>query len=257
MKTFRWIVLFLTLTVSAVSAESLWDEEFSGYVSQSKKLTEGQIVTVTIDASTKLTFTSTKAGDKELTLTFSGGETGDLFSFLPEISSGTTQSREGEEDIELSTQLAARVQETADTGLAYIQGSRSMQIQGAVEAVTVTGWLRAEDLDQDNRIPFAKLAESELTFRTFLDSEEQILTENDIVEAVAELRAEAEVTPGEAEEAGETPAAGEGAPDEAEGTAPEAGTGAGETGPRYRLSEEKKRELLLQYINNLIDLIFQ
>lgn len=253
MKTFRWIVLLLTLSVSAVSAESLWDEEFSGYASQAKKLTEGQIVTVTIDASTKLAFTSTKAGDKELTLTFSGGETGDLFSFLPKISSGTTQSREGEEDIELSTQLAARVQETADTGLAYIQGSRSMQIQGAVEAVTVTGWLRAGDLDQDNRIPFAKLAESELTFRTFLDSEEQILTEDDIVEAVAELRAEAE---GEAEEAGEAPAAGEGAPGEAEETAPEAGTGAGETGPRYRLSEEKKRELLLQYINNLIDLIF-
>jgi len=247
------MVLFLTLTVSALSAESLWDEEFSGYVSQSKKLTDGQIVTVTIDASTKLTFTSTKAGDKELTLTFSGGETGDLFSFLPEISSGMTQSREGEEDIELSTQLAARVQEIDNTGLAYIQGSRSMQIQGAVEAVTVAGWLRAEDLDQDNRIPFAKLAESELTFRTFLDSEEQILSEDDIVEAVAELRAEAEeatAAPGEADEAGEAPAAGEGAPGEA-------GTGAGETGPRYRLSEEKKRELLLQYINNLIDLIFQ
>lgn len=249
MKAFLWTLLFLPLVLSTPGAESLWDEEFSGYVSQSKKITEGQIITVLIDASTKLAFSSTKAGDKEIILTFSGGETGDLFSFLPEISSGTTQSRSGEEDFELSTQLAARVREVDNSGMAYIQGSRSMRIQGAVEAVTITGWLRAEDLNQDHSIHFAKLAESELTFRTFLDSEKQILTPEDIVETLAEAAAEAEAAVPAGEETAET-----GPAEAGEETAPRASSGAG---PRYRLSDEKKRELLLQYINNLIDLIFQ
>ena len=246
MKAFLWTLLFLPLVLSTPGAESLWDEEFSGYVSQSKKITEGQIITVLIDASTKLAFSSTKAGDKEIILTFSGGETGDLFSFLPEISSGTTQSRSGEEDFELSTQLAARVREVDNSGMAYIQGSRSMRIQGAVEAVTITGWLRAEDLNQDHSIHFAKLAESELTFRTFLDSEKQLLTPEDIVETLAEAAAEAEAAGAETAETGPAEAGEE--------TAHRASSGAG---PRYRLSDEKKRELLLQYINNLIDLIFQ
>lgn len=215
-------------------AESLWEEDFNSYGTGQKLLRPGSIINVTIDSETTLTFSSSGSGDRELVLTFSGGETGDLFSFLPEIQSMERSNLEGEEEISLKTSLAARVQETNSAGMSLVQGTRTLVLKNSVQALTVSGWCDPKKVDAAGNIPFEHLAEGRLTYRTLLEPEEEILREEDIISGLTD--------PG-------TEEAGEAADEEATGEAADAG---GE----MTLTEERKKELLLQYVNRFVDLIF-
>ena len=164
-------------------------------------------------------------------MTFSGGETGNLFSFLPEAASTRRGGTEGEEDLALSASIAVRVQETDDSGMSLLRGSRNTSVSGGVQALTVSGWCNPKSVAADGTIPFQQLADGTLTYRTLLDGEEEILREEDIITAIAALESEA-----------------------ADDNDEEGGTGTPET---KTLSEERKAELLLQYINQFLTIIFQ
>jgi hypothetical protein len=106
-------------------------------------------------------------------------------------------------------------------------------------------------------VSFSKIADSRLVFRSLLQPTEEILTEEDIEEVVAEL------TSPESEEAAdtETPAGptetptAEGTAAETVGTAEEAAEAT--QGVSYRLTDERKKQLFLRYVNRLLDLVFR
>lgn len=221
-------------------AESLWNEDFSGYGIGGKRLEPGRILTVTINSDTNLTFSSVNSGERELILSFTGGETGDLFSFLPDIQSSRRNTVEGEEEFSLSTSLAVRVRETSAAGMSYVEGSRTRRVDGGVQAVTVSGWLDPQSLNSDGSISFDLLADGTLTYRTFAAGNEEILGEDDITAAVRTAESSAAA---EAAGSPETAADGE-------------ETAAAERQPPIGISDARKRELLLEYINSFLDIIF-
>ena len=242
--SFLFASLLLALSAPVqTGADSLWTPGFSGYLTSKTAVQEGDIVLVQIDASSSLSFEASNSDAKSITLEFSGGEFGNLFSFLPATRTGGSQSAKGSQDYSLETEIAARIAEIDESGKARLEGNRSFSLENKQELVSIGGWLDPATLGSDRRISFSQLADARLSFRTFLAPAAATLTAADIEEVIETIEA-APIGP-----AGE--AAGAAAP----------AAGVEETAVRerrsYQLSQVKKIELFLSYINRMVDLLFQ
>lgn len=242
MKKTVMLLYAMTSICLSVAGESLWDAEFQGYHRKPLLLREGETVFITLDSDTSLSFSASKTGDKEIVFEFSGGEGSNPFAFLPDVKTGTAGTIEGEEEYSLKGRVAARIGEQRGPGVYSVQGTRSIQLQGAVQALTVTGLLDASLLGEGKTVAFNSLQEGRVVFRSFLETETPLLTEADITRGLAESGTV------EAEEGG----FGEDAVVE-----PGDGTG-GQIPPEgFSLLEDKKRALLLRFVNQFLDLVFQ
>jgi flagellar basal body L-ring protein FlgH len=241
------IILAFTATAEVV-ADSLWTPGFSGYLSSESAIQEGDIVLVRIDASSSLSFEASTSDAKNITFEFSGGEFGNLFSFLPSTRTGGNQSVKGAQDYSLETEIAARVAEIDETGNARLEGSRTFSLENKEELIAIAGWIDPGTLGSDRRITFSQLADARLQFRTFLQPSAATLTAADIEEVIQTI---------------EIPATAAAVPTEAATAAPAAPAEVAPVQPliqerrSYQLSQEKKIELFLSYINRMVDLLFQ
>jgi len=259
-KAARVFIPFLLLAVVLpAGGESLWSPDFKGYLSGSKGLAVGDALVVQIDASSSLSFSSSSNDSKNLTLEFSGGDSGNIFSFLPQVRTGGTQSAAGKDSLSLKTQIPVVVTAVNPDGTAQVQGSRSVAIQGKNESITVTGSVSPGLLDQKGTINFSKLANARLTYTTFLASAKDVLSPADLQRLLTPAAGAAAA--GGAPAATPAPAAGApaagaraaGAP----APAPAAGAAANppaQTG--LTIPDARKKELLLLYLNRLIDIVF-
>jgi hypothetical protein len=240
---FAHTILFLAATFTA-AADSLWTPGFTGYLSSESIVEAGDIVLVQIDAASSLSFEASTSDAKNITFEFSGGEFGNLFSFLPTTRTGGNQSVQGEQDFALETEIAARVAEIDGTGKARLQGSRTFGVEGKQELIAIGGWVDPRNLGPDRRISFSQLADARLRYSTFLQPSGPTLTAADIEEVIETIEIPA---PGAA------PVAGEGA----EAAAQPAAETVTQERRSYQLSQEKKIELFLSYVNRMVDLLFQ
>ena len=151
---------------------------------------------------------------------------GNLFNFLPAVKTGGDRSLKGKENYKLQAQIVGRVTDIDATGKLFIQGTKSIQFEGKAETVIISGWIDPEDLNQQRRISFSQIADARLVFTTFLEPAAAVITDQDIQRVLVEV---------------------EGAAEGEEATTTE----------RIELSEAKRRELILRYINRLLDIIFQ
>ncbi len=263
MNVFRNIlraIIFL-LACAGLTAESLWTPDFQGYLSGNVTIQEGDIVYVEIDAASTLSFSSSSSDSRSITLEFSGGEYGDLFSFLPLVTTGEDQALKGKEEYTYTSLIGTRIIEIDSTGKARIQGSRGISFGGKEESITLSGWADSRYLGPQNKIKFSQLADATLQFRTFLQPSTVMLADEDIEEIIRTIAVPegASSPPGGAlVPTGETssPPGGALVPT-GEAPPPTGGTAGTETVTTYRLSETRKKELLLLYLNRLVDLIFR
>lgn len=283
MKAARIVLPFLLLAAALpAGGESLWSPDFKGYLSGSKGLAAGDSFVVQIDASSSLSFSSSSNDSKNLTLEFTGGESGNIFSFLPQVRTSGTQTTAGKDTLGLKTQIPVVVTAVNPDGTAQVQGSRAVVIQGKNESITVTGVLSPRLLDQKGTINFSKIANARLTYTTFLASSKDVLSPADLQRLLAPAATAAPAASGTAAApgAGATGAAATaapGAPAGAAATSPGAGAGAagaagaGAAAPAapagavtsaqpaqtgLAIPEARKKELLLLYLNRLIDIVF-
>jgi flagellar L-ring protein FlgH len=241
------VLLFAAITPAG--GESLWSPDFKGYLSGSRGLVVGDALVVRIDASSSLSFSSSSNDSKNLTLEFSGGDSGNLFSFLPQVRTGGALSTTGKDSLSLKTQIPVVVTAVNADGTAQVQGSRTVTIQGKNESVAVTGAVSPSLLDQKGTIDFNKLANARLTYTTFLASAKDALSAADLQRLLAPAAAAAPA-------AGTTaPATGAAVTGPAAPAAAATGTAApAQTG--LVIPDARKKELLLLYLNRLIDIVF-
>jgi len=228
--------------------DSLFIPGFDGYLTSRSAVATGDIVNVQVDGASVLSFRAASSDAKTLTLEFSGGEFGNLFSFLPQARSGGEQTSRGRQEYELNSRFAARVTQVDPTGKARIEGSRSVSLEGKQESLSLSGWLDPADLGSGREVRFSQLADARLSFRTLLQPASPVLTSRDIQQILAAQPASAD--PAAAGPAATGPATGALAP---------AGAPAGPAAPRpaYSLTDTRKLDLFLRYVNRLIDLLFQ
>ncbi|HVO37683.1 MAG TPA: flagellar basal body L-ring protein FlgH [Spirochaetia bacterium] len=254
MKGARIILTILLLSVFETSgAESLWSPGFKGYLSGGRGPAVGDVLVVQIDASSSLSYASSSTDAKNLTLEFAGGDAGNLFSFLPQVRTGGSRSTTGRDTLSLKTQIPAVVTGVNPDGTVTVQGSRNVTIEGKEESVTVSGVVSPGLVDQKGTIPFSRLANSRLVYRTFLSSAQDVLSPADLRQLLppAPAAGAAAAAPGGAAPAGQ-PAAGQPAAGQPAATAQPAPAAQ----PGLTITDARKRQLLLLYLNRLMDVIF-
>ncbi len=240
---FGCLILCL-ISAEGVFADSLWTPGFEGYLSTKTMVQEGDIVLVQIDTSTSLSFDASASDAKNITFEFSGGEFGNLFSFLPATRTGGNQTARGKQEYTLQTEIAARITEIDGTGKARVEGTRSFSLENKEELVSIAGWIDPGILGPDRIVSFSQLADARLQFRTLLEPAGATLTAADIEEVIEIIQTQPVAVPGEA----------------AVGQPPEGASTAQplvEERRSYQLTQEKKVELFLSYINRMVDLLFQ
>jgi len=244
MKAIR--ILFPLILAAGVGswADTLWTPSFDGYLSARSALSAGDIVYVQIDGATSLSFQAAASDAKSLTLEFSGGQFGNLFSFLPQTRSGGEMSSRGRQQYTLESRFAARVAQVDTTGKARIQGTRNVTLEGKQESLALSGWLDPADLVAGREVRFSQLADARLSFRTLLEPAAPVLTSRDIQQIVAALPPAPAAAPAPAAGAPAAPPAVQGAPPTAARAA------------EYTLTDARKVELFLRYVNRLIDFLF-
>lgn len=248
MKTARIVIAVLLLSGFAAGAETLWSPDFKGYLSGGGSLAAGDVLVVEIDASSSLSFSASNTDSNNLTLEFSGGELGNLFSFLPQVQTGGSQSAKGKEELSLRTQVPVVVLQVGADGRAQVQGSRSISVEGKEESITVSGLVDPRLVDSKRRIALSQLAGARLVYRTFLRPSRDVLTQRDLQEIFAAQPAPAG-TPAAPAPVAAAPVA----------AAPVSAAPAAAAQPAARtvtITETRKRELLLLYLNSLIDILF-
>lgn len=237
-------ILFLAAITLEVPAENLTTPGFKGYLS-GKGLAKGDTVFVQIDTTSKLAFTASSSDSRMFTLEFSGGTTGNLFSFLPQGRTGGDRSLEGTQELSLEGRIPATVTEVDAAGKALVRGTRAIEIEGREESIEISGWIDPRDVDGDRAVSFSNVADARLVYRTLLTSARDVLTPEDIREVLESLPATAGgVTV--IQPAGTAPSSSATAT-----TQPAAAPLASVT-----LTDQKKLELLLIYLNRLVDLVF-
>ena len=250
----------LLLTIAGyVGAESLWTPGFKGYLSGGRGPAVGDVLVIQIDATSSLSFTSSSNDTKNLTLEFSGGDSGNLFSFLPQVRTSGSRNATGRDSLNLKTEIPAVVTALNPDGTVQVQGSRSISIEGKNESVTVSGTVSPGLVDQKGAVAFSRLANSRLVYTTFLSSSQDVLTPADIRQVLAPAPVAPAPAPAgtsaQAPAAGAAPAAAPGAAGAQAGAQP-AQPAPAATPPGLTLTDAKKRQLLLLYLNRLIDVIF-
>jgi hypothetical protein len=232
MKYLTILICISVISIQFCDAESLWDTAFPGYLSKTSKVEVGDIVTVAISSDFSLSFVSTTVDSKLFTLEFSGGEYPDLFSFMPIAKSGNQSNLRTREDQTFKSDVVARITRVISPNQAAIAGTKSITIDGKSESVTITGIIDPGDIGTDKKIDFSKVADSRLILKTLVEPASNILTNTDIQEVISGLSTGA-LAPGE------TPL-----------------PGAALQTKKFALTDAKKKELFLRYVNKIIDLIF-
>jgi len=257
-------LLVVLAGVPPAVAESLWTQDFKGYLAGgSKGLAVGDAMVVQVDASSSLAFASSSNDSKNLTIDFSGGSSGNLFSFLPQVRTAGSLNTTGKDSLSLTTQVPVVVTALNPDGTAQVQGSRTVAIQGKNESITITGSVSPGLLDQKRLVNFSRLANARLTYTTFLASTTAVLSPADLQTILAPTPAAAAAPAGTAAPgAVAAPAAGT-APAAASATAPgataaasTAAAGATPQQPGLQVTDARKRQLLLIYLNRLVDVLF-
>mgnify|MGYP006304020213 CR=1 FL=1 len=237
----------LLLFVLSINAESLWDQNFEGYVADGAALEVGEIISVTVTPTTTLTLASSHVDSQEGRLSFTGGDGSALFSFLPTGSSNLSKEIEEESSYTLETEIPVRITGRDENGLLNLQGARTVRLNNNNETLRISGSCAAEAVDSQGTIRFNDLYNAVLEYTSPGLEKESVLTEEDLRERqAAEAEQPTAGTPGEPATAG-APAAGTAETTEAGGQA---------AAPGYELSEERRRELLLQYFNRFINTLF-
>ncbi len=250
-------VSLIFMNLAAAGAESLWSPDFKGYLSGSKGFSKGDTVIVGIDTSSALSFSASNSDSKNLTLEFSGGETGNLFSFLPQVKAGGNQTAKGAQQYKMRGEIPAVVTEVDPSGRALLQGSRSVQLQGKEESITVSGWVNRKDVDQKGVVLLSRVGEVKLVFKTLLAPSQPVLSDKDIRTIIAAAPvASGAPAPAPAAVSGRPPAGGPAGGQPAPGTAAQAPAAAPVPAATTSLTDERKKELLLLYLNRLIDILF-
>lgn len=242
------IIFLLIINSLLINGDSLWDNSFKGYLSSGKAIKPGDTVLVIISTQSSLSLTGASKENKSLTLEFTKGD--NPFDFLPGIQVTGTGKGENKSELELESSLTAVVDSFTPEGLAYITGERSITVDGKSETMELTAFLSPGDLSVGRSIPFSRLAKSKLTYKTLLEPEEDLLTNQDFLDLTALLQPSpppAETPPEEGTDTAGT----------TEDTAPSPATeAASKAAEKLQLTEEKKRELVLKYLNRLVFLIF-
>src|SRR6056297_3509987 len=249
LKSAAFVAALLFLSFS-LYGETLWNQNFKGYVADGAELKVGDIIAVGVTSTTTLTLSASHVDSQEGKLSFTGGEGKALFSFLPEGSSSTVREVEEDSTYTLETKIPARIVDRDQNGLLSVEGQRNVTINGNTETVRIRGIVRAESVDSQGVLQFEDLHNAVLEYTSpglesseFLAAEDLIRTEPEPAESptppASETTDSVNVEQTIEQQTGENQ------------------SNAVQASSTLSLTPEKQQELLLQFFNRFISTLFK
>lgn len=247
---FAAALLFLSFSLHG---ETLWNQEFKGYLADGAALKVGDIIAVSVTPATTLSLSASHVDSQEGKLSFTGGEGESLFSFLPEGSSSAVREVEEDSAYTLETQIPARIVERDQNGVLRVEGQRSVTINGNAETVRIRGLASAESVDSQGVLQFEDLYNAVLEYTSPGLESSEFLAAEDINRTEQETPAPPEPATGETDNTEQTV-------NTEQSLEQQAGENQASTvpaGSSLSLTPEKQQELLLHFFNRFISSLFK
>ncbi|HOJ64073.1 MAG TPA: flagellar basal body L-ring protein FlgH [Spirochaetota bacterium] len=212
------ILLNTSFFILLFFSESLWNDNYANIYAKKINYRVGDTITVIVDEQTTLEYKSNNKGLKTYNVNIQGGELSAIFSFLPKGSIEETKSLNDKDDFKIKMTLQGIITNVTDTRVT-INATKQITINNKSGSIQITGVADTKDI-VGNSVLSRKLANQTLTITTVVDNLNNIIQDNDLVQVVIN---------------------------------PDSTTDRRE---ETRLSEERKRALLIQYFNKILNLIF-
>lgn len=144
----------------------------ASWLSDRLPLRVGDLVTVVVDEQTAAAehVSSVVTGNRSQRADLNAGigedaRVGPNKSFGTGINSGSRDVGDAGRQGNFTAVLTVRVTELSANGLAHVTGNKKVSIDGRVQEVTLTGLIRAEDVDGRNQVRSDRVADATLTYK--------------------------------------------------------------------------------------------
>jgi flagellar basal body L-ring protein FlgH len=215
-----FLVLFLIIIFFSIyiNTTSLWDDKAGDIYNRKIFYNVGDSINIIITESSKFEYKSSTKSLKSYDIDISGGELSGLFNFLPKAYIEEDKNSLDNDSLKIESMLQGRILRVSDNYVT-IRGTKRIQMNNKISSITITGDAYYSDII-DNSIISNKMINPTLSLTTLLDNQRRIITERDLFTEVLN---------------------------------PDSTTDRIET---TKLTEEKKREILLNFFNKILNLIF-
>lgn len=213
-----FVLLLILITTCFISAESLWIDSAADLYSRKVVYNTGDSIKILIEEETTISYKSDSKALKSYNLNITGGELSGLFSFVPQGNVEENTSSQDKDDFIIINSIQGRITQV-DNNYLTISGTKTYTINNKTSKVVIGGVVNIKDVYM-NTVRSSNIMDQTLSITTLLDNDNTIITSEDLATVI---------------------------------TNPDATSDFQE---ETQLSEEKKKELLLQYFNKLINVIF-
>ena len=255
--------LCLGVLLMPLCGDSLVPNGFEGHLRASGTLKEGDVLVVEITQDLKLKLTSSRSSSNTVSFELAGGEGPDLFSFLPTGQTSRAKTLKSEEEVQLSAKMPVQITQIQNNGIAQVYGYRSMEADGGRQELSLNGSIVLASVSKGKAIAFDEVLNARLTYTSISEAAGQKLSESDFIKNDENMASADNGIPGSEilpdTEVPEQPAvAAEAVLPEAPADTNAAGTAVNQQSraPQYSLTDERKKELFMHYMDEFMRLMF-
>ncbi len=233
MKSIKIIILLL-LIPCLCSSKTLWKEENNIY-STRQKYKIGHTLKVIFNEKTLVNYQVTLSEDSKKTSTLQSPQ-GQMINFLPGLSGGDNFKNEQKSSTknkgELSKNITAQVTGILDNGNLQISGKHTIQINDTYEQVSIQGIVNPDVIKDKKSVYSTDILEPTITYKSYIIKADVLKPEDYIQTFSTNVMVKA-----------------------SEGQTNVVQYQTNITS-QYNISEQKKNELILKYLNRILSVLF-
>lgn len=212
------LFLFINCLSYTLFSESLWNDNATYIYSQKINYKAGDTVEIVVEETSVIDYKSTNKTDKFSNITITGGEMTTLLTFLPKGNIEESKNSQNKDQFKINTVLQGTIT-NINNQIVTISASKNVQIDNKSSKVQITGEANISDIS-GKKISSKKLLNSQISITTLIDNDNIVINQNDF----EKFRINPDSTTDLREDT--------------------------------RIRDEKKREMLLNYFNKILNVIF-
>jgi len=217
-KYFLLLASFSSLT--AAFADSLWNDNTANIYSYKINYKVGDSIELNVNEQSAINYKEQSKSTKSINVNIQGGEMTGILSFIPKGNIDENKNSSDNDNLQIRTVLQGRITNIGD-GFVTVNASKTITINNRTSSVQLTGEASFSDII-GKKIVSSKLVNPRLTITTLFENKNTVLANNDFTTVI---------------------------------TNPDA-TNDKDKKSETKLNEAKKKELLLNYFNKVLNVIF-
>ncbi|HOV13315.1 MAG TPA: flagellar basal body L-ring protein FlgH [Spirochaetota bacterium] len=211
------VLFFLFINLSLFS-ETLWNDNAANIYNRMINYKVGDTIEIVIEENSSIDYKGTNKTVKSSNINIQGGEMTSILSFLPKGSIEENKNSQNKDQIKITNIVQGRI--TAVNGeTVTINANKSLNVNNKISNVAITGEANFSDIS-GKRISSKKLINSQINITTLVDNQNIVINQNDF----ERFRVNPDSTTDLREDT--------------------------------RIRDDKKRQMLLDYFNKILNVIF-